>query len=139
MTLQYHQQSDNGRHDHKETMIRVPASVRSLVRIVTMCSRRRQCCLASCATPAIVTPHVTGLPAVSISVPLSTVACTTDNSCVAIGTSNLDVSPTSVGEYRTADRSLDVTHRAERRHVDLHTDLVVLERRMSVRRFAVEW
>jgi photosystem II stability/assembly factor-like uncharacterized protein len=59
--------------------------------------------LASCATttPAI-KPHVTGLPAISISVPLSTVACTRDNSCVAIGTSNLDVSPTSVGEYRSA-------------------------------------
>ena len=83
-------------------MSRVPASVRSLVRIVAMCSFAAVL-LASCAstTPAI-KPHVTGLPAVSISVPLSTVACTTDNSCVAIGTSNLDVSPTSVGEYRSA-------------------------------------
>jgi hypothetical protein len=58
--------------------------------------------LASCATTAtVVKPHVTGLPAISISVPLSNVACTTNNSCVAIGTSNLDVSPTSVGEYRS--------------------------------------
>jgi hypothetical protein len=46
---------------------------------------------------------VTGLPAISISVPLSVVACTTNNSCVAVGTSNLDVSPTSVGEYRSAN------------------------------------
>jgi BNR/Asp-box repeat protein len=83
-------------------MNRVPASARSLVRIVTMGSLAGVL-LASCATatPAI-KPHVTGLPAVSISVPLSTVACTTHNSCVAIGTSNLDVSPTSVGEYRTS-------------------------------------
>jgi hypothetical protein len=58
--------------------------------------------LASCGAAAIaVKPHVTGLPAISISVPLSTVACTTDNSCVTIGTSNLEVSPTSVGEYRS--------------------------------------
>src|SRR6202167_6439257 len=84
-------------------MSRVPASVRSLVRIVTMCSVAGVL-LASCSTttPTAISPHVTGLPAVSISVPLSTVACTTDNSCVAIGTSNLDVSPTSVGEYRSA-------------------------------------
>jgi hypothetical protein len=60
--------------------------------------------LASCATTSTtVTPHVTGLPAFSISVPLSNVACTTNNTCVTIGTSNLDVSPTSVGEYRTAN------------------------------------
>jgi len=60
--------------------------------------------LASCATATVtVAPHASGLPAVSISVPLSSVACTTNNSCVAIGTSNLDVSPTSVGEYRSAN------------------------------------
>jgi hypothetical protein len=58
--------------------------------------------LASCATMTTAKPHVTGLPAISISVPLSTVACTTNNSCVAIGTSPFDVSPTSVGEYRTS-------------------------------------
>ncbi len=58
--------------------------------------------LASCgSSTAAVKPHVTGLPAISISVPLSSVACTTDNSCVALGTSNLDVSPTSVGESRS--------------------------------------
>jgi hypothetical protein len=81
-------------------MIRVPVSVRSLVRIVSTCSIAGLV-LASCATATVATPHVTGLPAISISVPLSTVACTTDNSCVAIGTSNLNVSPTSVGEYRS--------------------------------------
>jgi len=62
--------------------------------------------LASCATTTVkvkVAPLVSGLPAVSISVPLSSVACTSNNSCVAIGTSNLDVSPTSVGEYRSAN------------------------------------
>jgi hypothetical protein len=59
--------------------------------------------LASCVTTTVtVTPLVTGLPAISISVPLSNIACTTSNTCVALGTSYLDVSPTSVGEYRTA-------------------------------------
>jgi hypothetical protein len=83
-------------------MIRVPAHVRSLARIVAMCAVAALV-LASCATKAKALPHVTGLPAISISVPLSNVACTTNNSCVAIGTSNLDVSPTSVGEYRPAN------------------------------------
>jgi hypothetical protein len=85
-------------------MIRVPAHVRSLVRIVAGCSVAGVV-LASCAstTPAKIITRVTGLPAISISVPLSIVACTTNNSCVTLGTSNLDVSPTSVGEYRTAN------------------------------------
>jgi photosystem II stability/assembly factor-like uncharacterized protein len=84
-------------------MIRVPARVRSLVRIVATCTVAGVV-LASCATvKAIAPPHVTGHPAISISVPLSNVACTTDNACVALGTSNLDVSPTSVGEYRAAN------------------------------------
>jgi hypothetical protein len=85
-------------------MIRVPAHARSLVRITALCASAG-IALASCATSTSasnVTPRVTGLPAISISVPLSSVACTTDNSCVAIGTSNLDVSPTSVGEDRSA-------------------------------------
>src|SRR5271154_1290659 len=83
-------------------MIRVSAHVRSLARIVVM-GMAAGIVLASCTTTTTVTkPHATGLPAISISVPLSNVACTTENSCVAIGTSNFDVSPTSVGEYRTA-------------------------------------
>jgi hypothetical protein len=73
------------------------------VRIAATCSVAGLV-LASCAASTVTTtPHVTGLPAVSISVPLSNVACTTDNSCVALGTSDFDVSPTSVGEYRSAN------------------------------------
>jgi hypothetical protein len=84
-------------------MIRVSAHARSLGRITALCTVAGLV-LASCATSTVtVKPRVAGLPAISISVPLSIVACTTDNSCVAIGTSNLDVSPTSVGEYRTAN------------------------------------
>jgi hypothetical protein len=85
-------------------MIRVPARVRSLVRIVAVCSVA-SVVLASCApatTPKVI-PRVNGLPAISISVPLSIVACTTSNSCVTLGTSDLDVNPTSVGEYRPAN------------------------------------
>lgn len=83
-------------------MNRAPSHVRSLARIVVSCLVSGVV-LASCATtPKATTLRVTGLPAISISVPLSSVACTTDNSCVALGTSNLDVSPTSVGEYRTS-------------------------------------
>lgn len=80
-------------------MIRVSAHVRSLVRVAAICSVAGVV-LASCATAIKTSPHLTGLPAISISVPLSSVGCTTNNSCVALGTSALDVSPTSVGEYR---------------------------------------
>jgi len=84
-------------------MNRVSAHVRSLVRTAVVCSVAGVV-LASCATSTVTkSPRVSGLPAISISVPLSSVACTTDNSCVALGTSNLDVSPTSVGEYRSAN------------------------------------
>jgi len=85
-------------------MIRVPAHVRSLVRTLAVCSVA-SVVLASCApaTTAKVITRVTGLPAISISVPLSIVACTTNNSCVTLGTSDLDVNPTSVGEYRSAN------------------------------------
>jgi len=83
-------------------MIRVPAHVGSLVRIAALGSVAGLV-LASCVTTTVtVTTRVTGLPAISISVPLSNIACTTSNTCVALGTSYLNVSPTSVGEYRTA-------------------------------------
>jgi hypothetical protein len=60
--------------------------------------------LAACATTTTTTSlRVTGLPATSISVPLSSVGCTTNNWCVALGTSNLGVSPTSVAEFRSAN------------------------------------
>lgn len=83
-------------------MNRVPAHVRSLVRVAVLFSVAGVA-LASCATRVVASPHVTGLPAISISVPLSSVGCTTNNSCVALGTSDLNVSPTSVGEYRLSN------------------------------------
>jgi len=84
-------------------MIRVPARVRTLVRVVAM-SSLAGVVLASCAPATVtVTPRVNGLPSVSISVPLSVVGCTRDNSCVTLGTSNLNVTPTSIAEYRSAN------------------------------------
>lgn len=80
-------------------MNRVPARARSLPRVAAMISVAGAV-LASCATATVTAPHVTGLPAISVSVPLSSLGCTTNNSCVALGTSNLGVNPTSFGEYR---------------------------------------
>ena len=59
--------------------------------------------LAACGTA---TPRpfsgVVGIPSISLTVPLEVVACTTVDSCVALGTSGSDVSPTSTGEVRSA-------------------------------------
>ncbi len=57
--------------------------------------------LASCATQASL--HVTGLPSISISVPLHTSACTLSGSCIALGTTGSDSLPTTVGEYRESN------------------------------------
>lgn len=58
--------------------------------------------LAACGstTPATVAQLVSGVPSISLSVPLSAVACTTTDTCVAVGTSVTSVGPTSVGEVR---------------------------------------
>jgi len=58
--------------------------------------------LASCGTAVVApVPLVSGVPSISISVPLTSVGCTT-NTCVAIGTSTTDVTPIAVGEVRGA-------------------------------------
>lgn len=44
--------------------------------------------------------RVTGIPSIGISVPLHTVACTTTDSCIALGTTGAQLIPTSVAEYR---------------------------------------
>jgi hypothetical protein len=48
---------------------------------------------------------VTGFPSSSISVPLRVVACTTSNSCLAVGASGSDAPPGAVGEYRQVNGS----------------------------------
>jgi hypothetical protein len=57
--------------------------------------------LASCVTASA--PHVTGIPSIGISVPLHLSACTTSDSCIAIGTTSSSTPPTSVGEYRESN------------------------------------
>jgi photosystem II stability/assembly factor-like uncharacterized protein len=81
-------------------MIRVPAHVRAILRIACVGSVAALA-LAACGT-VVVVPPVTGVPSASISVPLSSVSCTSGNSCLAVGTSNTGLGPTSVGEYRLA-------------------------------------
>lgn len=83
-------------------MIRVPAHARASLRIACA-GVVGALLLAACGTVATVSiPTVTGVPSASISVPLSAVGCTTNGSCVAVGTSNTGVGPTSLGEYRLA-------------------------------------
>lgn len=57
--------------------------------------------LASCGTTAVVAPktHLSGTPAISISVPLSQISCTLNDVCVAVGTATNGDGPTSVAEF----------------------------------------
>jgi hypothetical protein len=59
--------------------------------------------LASCGSPApsVAPPHLSGLPALSFDVPLTTVSCTLNDVCVAIGSSSSGAGPTSVAEFAT--------------------------------------
>jgi hypothetical protein len=59
--------------------------------------------LASCGTPApqVSSPHLSGTPAVSFDVPLTTVSCTRNDVCLAIGSSSSGTGPTSVAEFAT--------------------------------------
>jgi hypothetical protein len=56
--------------------------------------------LASCGTSAVVAKtHLSGTPAISISVPLSGISCTLNDACVAVGTATNGDGPTSVAEF----------------------------------------
>ena len=79
-------------------MQRVPPTGIALVRVVVIVALA-SLMLAACATTVSI-PHATGLPSVGISVPLTKVACTASGSCIAVGTSNTSVGPSSVGQYR---------------------------------------
>jgi photosystem II stability/assembly factor-like uncharacterized protein len=60
--------------------------------------------LASCGTPAAKTTsavHLSGTPALSFETPLTSVACTRNDVCVAIGSSATGLGPTSVVEFAT--------------------------------------
>ncbi|MGH3732994.1 MAG: hypothetical protein ACRDVC_06415 [Acidimicrobiales bacterium] len=57
--------------------------------------------LASCGTIAVAPPpvHLSGTPALSFDVPLTNVACTLNDVCVALGTSSGSSGPTSIAEF----------------------------------------
>jgi hypothetical protein len=58
--------------------------------------------LASCGTTAVAPRvHLSGTPALSFDVPLTSVACTLNDVCVALGTSSAGSGPTSVAEFST--------------------------------------
>lgn len=59
--------------------------------------------LAGCNSGTSAVAHVTGVPSIGIAVPLHKVACTTSNSCIALGTTGSQLVPTSVGEYRQSN------------------------------------
>jgi hypothetical protein len=66
--------------------------------------------LASCGVAATTAPSLHGTPAFSISVPLSNIGCTSNDVCVAVGTSSVGVEPDAVGEYSTTSgRWLNLT------------------------------
>lgn len=82
-------------------MNRVPTTLRVAAR-VGFAGLASALVLAACGstTPATVAQRVSGVPSISLSVPLSQVGCTTNDTCIAIGTSITSVGPTSVGEVR---------------------------------------
>jgi hypothetical protein len=82
-------------------MSRVSANVRSWARVGVVVGVAALV-LASCGTAALAPlPLVSGVPSTSISVPLTSVGCTT-TTCVAVGTSTTDAAPTAVAEVRGA-------------------------------------
>jgi len=87
----------------KDAMSRVPTSVRTRWRAVGAVVVAGVT-LAGCGTVAI-TSRVMGYPSINISVPLNVVACTTTNTCLAVGASGADVGLSTVGEVRRANGS----------------------------------
>lgn len=57
--------------------------------------------LASCAPAKVAVEHLLGTPALSISVPLSSVSCTLDDVCVATGSTSQPEGTSSVAEFST--------------------------------------
>jgi hypothetical protein len=74
--------------------LRVPARLLALLFVSAVA-------LASCGTTAVVVKktHLSGTPAISISVPLSEISCTLNDMCVTVGTATNSDGPTSVAEF----------------------------------------
>ena len=85
-------------------MSRVPGSVHPLLRHLTRAAMvpLAAVTLSACGTPTTSTPRVDGVPSISVSVPLETVACTLHDSCVAVGSLAGSLGPPTIGEYRNA-------------------------------------
>lgn len=58
--------------------------------------------LAGCGTTVASSTVVTGVPSLSIDVPLTHVGCTSHGSCIAIGSTDSNLSPSTIGEVRSA-------------------------------------
>jgi hypothetical protein len=56
--------------------------------------------LAGCGARVVARPQASGVPSLSLAVPLRTVACTTSDACLALGTSGSATGPPSVAEDR---------------------------------------
>jgi hypothetical protein len=82
-------------------MSRVPTKRRRAWRLATGLALSGLALSACAATPEAVL-HVTGQPSISISVPLRVAACTTSDTCFALGTTGDATTPTTTGEWRHA-------------------------------------
>jgi hypothetical protein len=77
-----------------------PAHLRTGLRLIAILGAGALV-LASCAPTRAASQRLSGTPALSISVPLSSVGCTLNDVCLAVGTSSASVGPTSVSEFST--------------------------------------
>lgn len=78
----------------------VPSHARVSLRVVAIASIGALF-LAGCATSPVANSPLSGTPASSISVPLSSVGCTLNDVCVALGTSGTTLGPHAVAEFST--------------------------------------
>src|SRR5665647_3932476 len=84
-------------------MTRVPLSVPRSWRVVVV-AVAAALALAGCGSaPSATATPVVGIPSLSIVVPLSTVGCTSSNSCLALGGNGSDVAPSATGQVRHAN------------------------------------
>lgn len=56
--------------------------------------------LASCGTPKVAKSYVTGTPSFSIEIPLTSAACTTSSSCIAVGGDDASSGPSATAQVR---------------------------------------
>ena len=94
--------AEQDRVSHEEMMRTIPTKAILVLRAATVITVAALA-LSACTTSQSITTSVRGTPSISVSVPLQTVACTTSNSCLAVGTSATGVGPSAVGEYQATN------------------------------------